>query len=333
MASKYFLAFIGLTIILFSGGCSGLDIDPSLSGPAGYDTSSAPPVPPSKGTFKVGNPYRIAGVKYRPRESYNHVETGIASWYGPNFHGKPTANGEVFDMNELTAAHRTLQMPSLVRVTNLENGRSLIVRINDRGPFSRGRIIDLSRRGAELLGFLNQGTAKVRVEVLAEESRAIAQAAKQGADTSGIEIAMNENGRLPADFVPQKPAQPVLKKKDTPPRADTRLTKADRVELAPPNIKGHMKDGKFLPDPVVTKQPVESTSIFVQAASFAKRANAERLARDLGHVGPVRVVPATVRGRQFFRVRLGPANDVAAADQLLARVSDAGWPKAIIVVD
>ena len=126
------------------------------------------------GRYKVGSPYEIKGVWYYPKVDYGYVETGIASWYGPNFHNKDTANGEVFDQNAITAAHRTLPMPSIVRVTNLENGRALIVRINDRGPFAHGRIIDLSRRSAQLLGFQRQGTAKVRVEILPEESRRIA---------------------------------------------------------------------------------------------------------------------------------------------------------------
>lgn len=151
----------------------------------------------TQGTFKVGSPYKINGKYYYPQERYDLVETGIASWYGPQFHGKQTANGEVFDMYELTAAHRTLQMPSLVRVTNLENGRSLVVRVNDRGPYSRGRIIDLSKRSAELLGFKNQGTAKVRLEVLKNESMQIAQAAKSGVNTNGYEVAVNNKRPLP----------------------------------------------------------------------------------------------------------------------------------------
>jgi rare lipoprotein A len=118
------------------------------------------------GYFKVGSPYRIKGRTYKPREKYQYSETGVASWYGPGFHGKMTANGEIFNKHELTAAHRTLQMPSMVRVTNLENGRSIIVRVNDRGPFAHDRVIDLSEKAAEIIGMKNQGTARVRVDVL-----------------------------------------------------------------------------------------------------------------------------------------------------------------------
>ncbi|CAN0507107.1 unnamed protein product [Discosporangium mesarthrocarpum] len=98
-------------------------------------------VPKTKGSYKVGRPYQIQGTWYYPAENFKYVETGISSWYGPKFHGRKTANGETYNMNDLTAAHRTLPMPSMVRVINLKNGRSLKLRINDRGPFARGRII------------------------------------------------------------------------------------------------------------------------------------------------------------------------------------------------
>ncbi len=126
--------------------------------------------------YKVGKPYQIKGVWYYPQVDYDYVEEGIASWYGPGFHGKATANGEIYDMNDLTAAHRTLPMPSIVRVTNLENGRSLKLKVNDRGPFARERIIDVSRRASQLLGFHMQGTTPVRVEIVEDESRQLAAA-------------------------------------------------------------------------------------------------------------------------------------------------------------
>ena len=135
----------------------------------------APPamtVPPNAGVYKVGKPYQIDGTWYYPQEQPDYDETGIASWYGPTFYGKYTANGEVYDGNALTAAHRTLPRPVNVRVTNLETGKSIIVRVNDRGPYARGRIIDLSRRAAELLGVVQNGTARVRVTYLARADMA-----------------------------------------------------------------------------------------------------------------------------------------------------------------
>lgn len=162
-----------LTVLLasvFIYGCSSNKIDLSKN----YTQQAA--FGKGGGTYKIGNPYKIAGKTYYPEEDYGYSETGIASWYGKDFHAKKTANGELYDMNTLTAAHRTLPLPSIVKVTNLENGRSLILRVNDRGPFAKDRIIDISKRGAQLLGFLNQGTAKVRVEVLEEESKRLKDA-------------------------------------------------------------------------------------------------------------------------------------------------------------
>ena len=115
------------------------------------------------GRYKVGSPYQVGGVWYTPAEQPNYEETGLASWYGDAFHAKSTANGELFDMSALTAAHKTLPLPSIVEVTNLDNGRRLKVRVNDRGPFVGGRILDLSRAAAGELGFAQAGLARVRV--------------------------------------------------------------------------------------------------------------------------------------------------------------------------
>ncbi|MBX6323043.1 MAG: septal ring lytic transglycosylase RlpA family protein [Rhodospirillaceae bacterium] len=137
-------------------------------------------VPHPQSYYKVGAPYEVNGVWYYPQVDYDYDRVGIASWYGPGFHGRYTANGEVYDENDITAAHPTLPLPSVVRVTNLENGRSIAVRVNDRGPFVDGRIIDLSRRSAQLLGIERQGTARVRVQIMAPESRQLAALAQQG---------------------------------------------------------------------------------------------------------------------------------------------------------
>lgn len=136
-----------------------------------YGVSSSPrvvgfgePVPKGGGTYRIGKPYTVAGRTYVPEEDTHYRAEGLASWYGDAFHGRLTANGEVFDMTALTAAHPTLPMPSYVRVTNLQNGRSLVVRVNDRGPYHGNRIIDLSNTAARLLEFRNNGVARVRVE-------------------------------------------------------------------------------------------------------------------------------------------------------------------------
>lgn len=121
-------------------------------------------IPRGGGRYHVGKTYSIGGKWYQPEENPFYSETGLASWYGDNFHGRMTANGEVFDAGALTAAHPTLPLPSYVRVTNLANDRSVIVRVNDRGPFSGSRLIDVSERAADMLGFHRRGTAKVRVD-------------------------------------------------------------------------------------------------------------------------------------------------------------------------
>ena len=124
------------------------------------------PVPKGGGVRKIGQPYVAAGETVVPREDPDYDRAGIASWYGEMFHGRKTANGEVYDMDALTAAHPTLPLPSYVKVTHLGNGRSLVLRVNDRGPFARNRIIDLSRRAAKLLGIQMAGTGPVRVKYL-----------------------------------------------------------------------------------------------------------------------------------------------------------------------
>src|ERR1700704_3902860 len=136
-----------------------------------YGVSSSPrvvafgePVPKGGGTYRVGKPYTVAGRVYVPEEDTGYREEGMASWYGHDFHGRLTANGEVFDMASLTAAHPTLPMPSYARVTNLSNGKSLIVWVNDRGPYHGNRLIDVSNHAAELLEFKGNGVARVRVE-------------------------------------------------------------------------------------------------------------------------------------------------------------------------
>ena len=140
---------------------------PDEYGPASPRVVSAnQPVPVGGGSYLIGKPYRVAGKTYIPRDDPRYAEVGMASWYGSAFHGRQTANGEVYDVNGLTAAHPTLPLPSYVRVTNLANGRSLVVRVNDRGPFAHGRIIDVSSRVAEMLDFRRAGTARVKVEYL-----------------------------------------------------------------------------------------------------------------------------------------------------------------------
>ncbi len=123
------------------------------------------------GYYKVGNPYKIDDLYYYPQEYEHYEEIGMASWYGEDFDGKLTANGEIYDLSLMTAAHRTLPMPSIVKVTNLTNKRSVLVRVNDRGPFAKNRIIDLSKKAAQILDYKDRGTIMVKVELDNEKTR------------------------------------------------------------------------------------------------------------------------------------------------------------------
>ncbi|MET0742049.1 MAG: septal ring lytic transglycosylase RlpA family protein [Microvirga sp.] len=128
------------------------------------------PVPKGGGRSMVGQPYTVAGKTYVPSENPAYARVGLASWYGSNFHGRLTANGEVFDRESIAAAHTTMPLPSYARVTNVQNGYSMIVRVNDRGPYHGNRVIDVSERAADALGFRRQGTAQVRVEYVGRAS-------------------------------------------------------------------------------------------------------------------------------------------------------------------
>jgi rare lipoprotein A len=163
-----------------------------------YGVSSSPrvvefgePVPKGGGTYRVGKPYTVAGRVYVPEEDVNYREEGLASWYGDDFHGRQTANGEVFDMDGLTAAHPTLPMPSYARVTNLSNGKSLIVRVNDRGPYANNRLIDVSHKAAELLDFKGVGVARVRVEY-------VGRAPLEGSDDGRLVATLRTGAPAPA---------------------------------------------------------------------------------------------------------------------------------------
>lgn len=279
------------------------------------------------GHYKVGTPYTIFGRRYYPREQFSGTETGIASWYGPNFHGKSTANGEIFDQNALTAAHRTLQMPSIIRVTNLENGYSLILRVNDRGPYARNRVLDVSKKSAELLGFKNQGTARVKIEVLENESRHVAEMAKAGLDTNGVEIAMNRGKD------PFRTSQTKLTSLSsyTPPPDDIHSPEVESVPVQNVSIRTvPPKDEER--QLVRQSQPVE-TSLYVQAGAFTEYDNARKLSQNLSNLGETGIYPVTVNGTDFYRVRIGPLINVASADQVLNTLALQNNDQAMIVIE
>lgn len=274
--------------------------------------------------YKIGNPYQIKGIWYYPHEDYEYSEEGIASWYGPNFHGKPTANGAIFDQNKVSAAHKTLPLPSIVRVTNLENGRSLKVKVNDRGPYSKNRIIDLSRRGAQLLGFENKGTAFVRVEVIADESRQLA-AIMQG------QTIVADDGGVPLPKA--APSVSVASQDLGAPGSTEEL--APPVETASAPTEPAVIERTEIPDSEEVIRVVAAPSTpaaFIQAGAFSQYVNVQRAQVLLGDLGNVQIEQIMTSSTPLFRVRIGPFTSVDDIDRVLAEVVEAGYPDADIVV-
>ncbi|MCE3232741.1 MAG: rare lipoprotein [Rickettsiaceae bacterium] len=175
------------------------------------------------GVYKVGKPYTVAGATYTPKEQPTYDAVGMSSWYGSDFHGKKTANGATYDKNALTAAHNTLPLPSMVRVTNLENNKTLIVMINDRGPFTKGRIIDVSEKAAEILGYKDKGVAKVRVQFLPGQTKRL----------------LSDMGIKQPAFADTETAAVDTKVDATPLPAITKVTSTNPADdsVAPSNIK------------------------------------------------------------------------------------------------
>ena len=280
---------------------------------------------PKLGRYKVGTPYQIGGVWYYPKEDAFYDETGVASWYGSDFHGKATANGERYDMNTLTAAHRTLPLPSVVRVTNLDNGRSLRLRVNDRGPYAHGRIIDVSSRASELLGFQNRGTARVRVQY---EGRGVVGAMAPADDDDISSVKPGDVRAAPRSQVASTPLAP-------PPGASASnpiVVDAGPAIISQPGIAANANVVET--DGVVTTVSVPtSTQLWVQVGAFVTRGNADRLSRMLASVGPSQVSRILQNGRPLHRVRFGPFGKVEEADLMLDKVISSGQNGAQIIVE
>lgn len=297
----------------------------SATRPSGPTASAAP----GKGIYKVGNPYQIAGVWYYPKENPKYDETGIASWYGPGFHGKYTANGEAYDMNDLTAAHQTLPMPVFVRVTNLENGRSIVVRVNDRGPFANGRIIDMSRRGAQLLGFEQKGTARVRVQYV--ENAPLDGSMVADNDEPQPQVAAAPRGDIGVQTLappPPPPSKVAAVPKPAPPQLQPATPPAPQARVA---VAAEVPQDYAAQ--TVRVEPAKQTSIYIQAGAFTVFDNANRQSAKIGRFGPTRVTQTVVNGTDFYRVRLGPIDSVERADQLLNQMIAGGETQAHIVVE
>lgn len=253
-----------------------------------------------KPKYKVGNPYKINGQWFYPAVDYNYDEVGIASWYGPNFHGKKTANGEIFDQNKISAAHKTLPMPSIVRVTNLENGIILEnIRINDRGPFAGNRIIDLSKKAAEELGFVNNGVAKVRVEIMENESR--------------IYAAKNSNPNKVRKANKAKVEKIEVKSLDN----ETNKT-AMNQEIIQNNKNSNM---------ILNNKP-----LLIQVGAFSDHRNAKSLTKKLSEFKAY-VERIFINNKYLYRVRIGPLTNLDIANTIKTKLFDLGYTSSHLVVN
>ena len=253
--------------------------------------------------YKVGTPYKINGKWYYPAVDYNYKETGIASWYGPGFHGKKTANGEIFNQNKISAAHRTLPMPSIVKVTNLDNGKVLErVRINDRGPFAGNRIIDLSKKAAEELGFVNLGVANVMVEILEEESR---------------EHAINNTSYK--TFKAESAEVKEIKKTNI---KEIKQSKQDNnVDIS--NESNNKED---------TNMIFADKPLAIQVGAFTDHRNAKSLTNQLSKFKAY-IERSFVNDKYLYRVRVGPFSSLNIAEKIKNQLFDLGYTASHLIVN
>ena len=318
-------------------------------GPASPRVVTSGKVPKGGGRAMVGEPYRVAGKTYIPRDNPRYSATGLASWYGSAFHGRLTANGEVYDVNGLTAAHPTLPLPSYVRVTNLENGRALTVRVNDRGPFANDRIIDLSSRVAELLDVKNKGTAKVKVDYVGparmdglDEKMLLASYSgpgtfdRRGRDAPQGAVMVAAAKPAPPPAPRQRPS--VLPAPDIMPAYAPDQGLGD--ELGPLIMRASLAMSYAPDQPSSAAQdavaamaapagaiPAAHTSrasgTIVQLGVFANAANAERLAASFERFGAVESRTQERDGRTLTAVRV-VLTDAVAPEAVLAAAKRAG---------
>lgn len=256
------------------------------------------PAPIVSGTMR---PYQIRGRWYRPAEQPDYDERGTASWYGAQFNGRPTATGERFDMNALTAAHKTLPLPGLVEVTNLSNGRQIVARLNDRGPFVDGRIIDLSRGSAEALGMLNQGVGEVRVRYLGPAPRS--------------------GGGTTLQYAERRP-EPRTERAPTPAPARA----SGPVDYLPGGPVSGAATQTAYAAPVYSAPPATAAGQWVQAGSWRNETEARRAARHLGGGAS-----AISDGAGGWRVLVGPWPDAATAERSRRAVVSRGYADALLI--
>jgi rare lipoprotein A len=325
-------------------------------------------LPRGGGRELVGKPYKVRGKVYYPKEEKNYTKTGYASWYGDAFHGRLTANGEIYDMTHLTAAHPTMPLPSYARVTNLDNGSSVIVRVNDRGPYSHDRLIDLSKRAAEMLDYARVGTAKVKVEY-------VGRAPLHGEDDQYLLASYRPGNRAP-DPSDGLPTGVMIAMNGPTPTADV------GPAGFPGQLTGMDTDGFSLPElgPIAPERPAQgigevqvamaslsyagearfgaasafsafggldadaivrswkrmngeaATQPYVAAGSFTTGRDAKKLARALAAFGKTEIEATEIDGAMWYSVNLR-GKGRSSIDELLQAAWSHGAPDAIAVRD
>jgi rare lipoprotein A len=291
-------------------------------------------IPFGGGKYYVGKPYQVAGRWFTPREQPDYDRTGTASWYGEAFHRRMTANGEYFDMNTLTAAHATLPLPSYVLVTNLENNRHVVVRVNDRGPFVDTRVIDVSKRAADELGYRMQGTARVRVQYLGpaplndhgEHLVAMNSALSTGAGKNDL-VAMAQNPNLRGPATMQVAAARPLKRQPKP-IAEVQMVDVDQTAGAGDSgDPGQGEDIVKAPEPA----PVPVRAFIVRVAVFHSLENANAAYQELASFGPTQIVRAVGANGPLYRVQIGPLDNGSDAQAALDSAVASGYEDARVV--
>jgi rare lipoprotein A len=273
------------------------------------------PIPFGGGKYHVGDAYQVAGRTWTPHEQPGYDKTGVASWYGEAFHKRKTSNGEWFDMNTLTAAHATLPLPSYAMVTNLDNGRKVIVRINDRGPFVDTRIIDLSKKAADVLGYRNKGKTHVRVKLIgpaplrdsSQHMVAMNEAMANGASVSQI-------ASMADDANAETPVQVATRKRN--PKYD--------VEPQDAGVQQASVDSQ-------DTLPSDSAGYIVRVGVFHDLENAKLAFNQVSGFGPTQIVKAVGANGPLYRVQIGPLDNKDDANTALDTVISNGFEDARIV--
>lgn len=302
------------------------------------------PAPIVAGTMR---PYTIRGRTYRPAEQPNYNETGIASWYGQYHHGRATSTGEIFDMNALTAAHKTLPLPSMVEVTNTANGRRVLVRVNDRGPFADNRIIDLSRGAADALGLRERGLGEVRVRYAGRAPRRGGGAVLTGGGSrSAAPAGAPATVASPSASATARPYNEVVRQQPPVAQAPRAVAESSRSNVPipqqplPPAMPSRdatltLTPSATVPSPYTTEavQPIAPVAprYRVQVISFDDRAFADGIARRLG--GDTVVESYVRNGRTLYRVVTGSYADTAAAEHARQAVIARGFGDALLIAD